>query len=147
MSALAKVTAEVDSASNALEDTIRRIERRHREDAIWFNSGLHDQNGYVAMAHKDRGALLERLRPLTLARAEAAANPTFEAVSIPKAAYDWLMGMGPDDRGHQFGEQPDGGGVALTGKFWWRRTFNRMCGLGPATISDSAKLYDQEGRN
>lgn len=40
------------------------ILRRHHEDAAWFGSGLHDPNGYIYMAHKDRGELLAKLRML-----------------------------------------------------------------------------------
>lgn len=39
----------------------RDIERRHQQDDHLFSGGLHDPNGYAAMAHKDRGVLLDML--------------------------------------------------------------------------------------
>lgn len=143
---------------------LRRIENRHTQDAPWFRGGLHDPQGYVALAHADRGALLDHLRDIksapaiarslrTLADVQALAaeygltdillpaNPpppatpvttkdmhaTVEGHSVklvPMAAWAWLMGEGPDDKGFHFEMGPP---LGARGIYWWRSTFRRMC--------------------
>ena len=46
------------------DDAIRQIESRHKLDDRWFTGGLHDSQGYVALAHKDRGELLKHVATL-----------------------------------------------------------------------------------
>lgn len=97
-------------------DEIAAIESRHKLDALYFDNGHHDPNGYVVLAHRDRGELLSRLRALP---------ETADTIVIPKAAFDWLMGAGPDDQGKHFG---DGRGDGEVPAYWWRSVFRRMCG-------------------
>jgi hypothetical protein len=104
------------------------ILRRHHEDAAWFSGGLHDPHGYIALAHKDRGELLAKLRMLRTGEA-AGAVPEGMMV-IPVAAYDWLMGQGPDDMGKHFGD--DLVNRSKMPAYWWRSIFNRMCAKASA---------------
>lgn len=136
-------------------DDIRAIEARHTQDDVWFRAGHHDPNGYVAMAHKDRGALLKialgepsdvscethviilcpkcaygigLTHSLQCAALDQPGDPGFEPsrthITIPKAAWDWLMGEAVDDAGNYFG-----GGNRLPTPHEMRTTFRRMCGL------------------
>lgn len=83
-----------------MPDDLRTIAARHEQDDVWFKAGHHDPNGYIGMAHKDRGALL--------ALSGASSEPP-DIIIIPRAAWDWLMGQAPH-------------GAAGS-------TFRRMCGL------------------
>lgn len=109
-------------------DDLRAIEARHQQDATWFNGGLHDPNGYVAMAHKDRGVLLERLRlphlKYDICWGQPVAASDVQFMKVPKAAWDWLMGQGPDDKGGTM--DPSWMAIRLDAM---RSTFRRMCGL------------------
>lgn len=105
---------------------IEAIKARHDQDTPWFTGGLHDPNGYVAMAHADRADLLEHLRRLrTGEHLPPPPNRPGRYIAIPLAAYDWLMGVGPDEQGKHFGDAIEPGAP----RYWWRRTFGRMCGL------------------
>jgi hypothetical protein len=138
-------------------DALRAIKARHQQDDVWFRAGHHDPNGYIGMAHADRAALLAMqpaavshetppvLMPLAHIKAEGTShcpacglpielwvmNPCLPAptMSIPKAAWDWLMGQGPDDEGYHFGENVGTHFGSKPRQFWWRITFRRMCGL------------------
>jgi|GEM_PF-6173236 len=148
----AKLTIKPDNSQPDYD--LRRIELRHAQDEVWFSGGLHDPHGYIAMAHKDRAALIEYVRreiprPMVCSRQKTIAearqwliamgygeylhpapplpitvNPT---VSVPKVAWDWLMGIGPDDKGHHFGDSPEAGPGQP--RLWWRTTLRRMTGL------------------
>jgi hypothetical protein len=115
------------------DSALRRIAQRHAQDDIWFTGGLHDNNGYVAMAHKDRGELLKML----------GAGP-IDTITIPRAAFDWLMGAGPDDGGFHFGDRAT---VNMRGQFWWRTIFRRMCGMaGPDQHKTNATTQQEQVR-
>ncbi len=60
-----------------------------------------------------------------------------EAITIPLAAYVWLMGEGPDPAGFWFGDHPDD--QTPKGEFWWRKNFRTM-------IEGSALEYDKTNR-
>ena len=57
--------------------------------------------------------------------APADATPRVETMVIPTAAFLWLMGIGPADEGHQFGDGLIEKPKAPT--FWWRSIFKRRC--------------------
>ncbi len=48
-----------------------------------------------------------------------------ETMTIPKAAYDWLMGAGPDPAGFWFGDFPEDH-PKPKGAYWWRSSFQAM---------------------
>lgn len=144
MRTVAAAKADAMELVSTPETDIRAIEARHTQDAVWFNAGHHDPNGYVAMAHKDRGVLIDYIRrkvprPCTVAVPTlpyvatgeprfdtfcGAPTPPLRLISIPKAAYDWLMGHGPDDKGDTL--DPLWFTIRLEAL---RSTFRRMCGL------------------
>jgi hypothetical protein len=114
------------------DSALRRIAQRHAQDDIWFTGGLHDNNGYVAMAHKDRAALLALL----------AEHPRPHGqMLIPRVAWDWLMGTGADDGGFHFGDRPT---TQMRGQYWWRSIFRRMCGMDGADQHKGASAQPQQ---
>lgn len=147
------------SATTAPSDTaLLTIEARHIADDVWFRAGHHDPNGYIGMAHADRGALLESLRNVVPRERSAEtiqftkagvscscpirsdyvfrghqdgcpAKGTYErsaTITIPRAAWDWLMDIKPDDEGYTIEDIVDG---ASDPARRIRTTFRRMCGL------------------
>lgn len=60
-------------------------------------------------------------------------KPNYPSLVIPKAAYDWLMGVAGDENGKHFSgyedEIADGKNEFGKGKYWWRSVFSKMCGV------------------
>lgn len=63
-------------------------------------------------------------------------NTPRDFVSVPREAFDWLMGAGPDSEGRWFGDDEF---RKLPGAFWWRKVFRKMIGKPSLT-------YDKERR-
>jgi hypothetical protein len=61
--------------------------------------------------------------------AQNPASPDGEWVMVPKRALDWLLGEGPDEQGHWFGDGDDPAG--RRGRYWWRTQFCNMLASAP----------------
>ncbi|TIW21156.1 MAG: hypothetical protein E5V63_30000 [Mesorhizobium sp.] len=126
----------------SVEDITDWINRRPTHIAPKLAARLTAMQAELAEMKASRDRSLEKAIELAkkLDRAEALTAATAVAVPgmvlVPKAAFDWLNGEGPDDNGHWFGDSGD----VIKGAFWWRSVFRRMClAASPSAQTDGGR--------